>query len=139
MVTPSEFDHFEFELLLTGVPTIAVPDWVANTDYRGGYDSNDPTVLMFWRCVEEFDAEQRAALLKFSTGTSKVPLEGFAGLRGAGDVCHFCICRQGGVESLPRAHCCFNRLDLPPYTVYNQLKQKLLQAITMAHEGFEIN
>ena len=126
-------------LLLNGVPTISVADWQTHCDYRGRYDRNDPTILMFWRAVEEFDEVQRAALLKFTTGTSKVPLEGFAGLRGSGEVCRFCISCVGEPNDLPRAHCCFNRLDLPPYTEFPVLRTKLLQAITMAHEGFEIN
>jgi hypothetical protein len=43
-----------------------------------------------------------------------VPLEGFAGLRGSGSVCRFTIQATDEPEhSLPRAHCCFNRLDLP--------------------------
>ncbi|PIO62734.1 hypothetical protein TELCIR_15696 [Teladorsagia circumcincta] len=30
---------------------------------------------------------------------------------------------------LPRAHTCFNRLDLPPYQTFSELKQKLCTAI----------
>ena len=30
----------------------------------------------------------------------------------------------------------FNRIDLPPYTSYTQLKQKILHAITEGMEGF---
>jgi hypothetical protein len=83
----------------------------------------------------------RAALLKFTTGTSKVPLEGFAGLRGAGEIHRFCIHSTAAddLDSLPQAHSCFNRLDLPPYTEYAVLKRKVEQAITMAHEGFELS
>eukprot|EP01051_Picozoa_sp_SAG22_P009148 SAG22_NODE_742_length_7506_cov_16.663561_7_plen_131_part_00 len=129
------------DLLLNGVPTISVEDWQQHCEYRGQYDRNHPVVLMFWRVVEEFDPAQRAALLKFTTGTSKVPLEGFAGLRGAGRVCRFCIqpVSDDDLEALPSAHCCFNRLDLPAYTEYATLKRKLEQAITMAHEGFELS
>jgi len=31
----------------------------------------------------------------------------------------------------------FNRIDLPPYKTYTQLKQKLLLAITEGMTGFE--
>ena len=53
------FDALEMELLLNGVPTISTADWQAHCDYRGAYDRNHPTVLMFWRAVEEFDPAQR--------------------------------------------------------------------------------
>lgn len=39
-------------------------------------------------------------------------------------------------KQLPRAHTCFNRVDLPPYTSYQMLREKLVQAITMA-DGFD--
>ena len=40
-------------------------------------------------------------------------------------------------ERLPVAHTCFNVLDLPPYRTYEQMKQKLLQAINFT-AGFGI-
>ena len=43
---------------------------------------------------------------------------------------------QVGKETwLPRSHTCFNRLDLPPYKNYEQLKEKLMYAIEET-EGF---
>ena len=38
-------------------------------------------------------------------------------------------------DSFPRAHTCFNRLDLPPYESYQQLKEKVVRAIE-GSEGF---
>ena len=35
-----------------------------------------------------------------------------------------------------RAHTCFNRLDLPPYTSYDEVRRKILTAIEFT-EGFE--
>ncbi|KAL5967570.1 NEDD4-like E3 ubiquitin-protein ligase WWP2 [Taenia solium] len=47
----------------------------------------------------------------------------------------FCIEKTGTEAWLPRSHTCFNRLDLPPYTSYDQLREKLLLAIEET-EGF---
>lgn len=33
------------------------------------------------------------------------------------------------VENLPKAHTCFNRLDLPPYPSYEKMYEKLTQAV----------
>lgn len=48
---------------------------------------------------------------------------------------HFCIEKVGKDTWLPRTHTCFNRLDLPPYKSYEQLVEKLKQAIEET-EGF---
>uniref|UniRef100_A0A3Q2T3A6 HECT-type E3 ubiquitin transferase n=1 Tax=Fundulus heteroclitus TaxID=8078 RepID=A0A3Q2T3A6_FUNHE len=76
-----------------------------------------------------FTNEQRLRLLQFVTGTSSVPYEGFAALRGSNGLRRFCIEKWGKVTSLPRAHTCFNRLDLPPYPSYTTLYEKLLIAV----------
>ncbi|KAF1598560.1 UNVERIFIED_CONTAM: E3 ubiquitin-protein ligase HECW1, partial [Eudyptes robustus] len=79
--------------------------------------------------VERFNNEQRLRLLQFVTGTSSVPYEGFAALRGSNGLRRFCIEKWGKITSLPRAHTCFNRLDLPPYPSYSMLYEKLLTAV----------
>ncbi|TNN32880.1 E3 ubiquitin-protein ligase HECW1 [Liparis tanakae] len=56
----------------------------------------------FWAAVERFNNEQRLRLLQFVTGTSSVPYEGFAALRGSNGLRRFCIEKWGKVTSLPR-------------------------------------
>ncbi|WAQ94078.1 HECW2-like protein [Mya arenaria] len=68
-------------------------------------------------------------LSQFVTGTSSIPYEGFAALRGSNGPRKFCIEKWGKVTSLPRAHTCFNRLDLPPYTTFDMLFEKLVTAV----------
>ena len=38
--------------------------------------------ILLTQAVENFDSEMRARLLQFVTGTSKVPMNGFAELQG---------------------------------------------------------
>ena len=130
------FTEKELELLISGVPDIDIDDWKNNTEYRG-YSATSPQVQWFWRALRSFDQEQRAKLLQFATGTSKVPLEGFSQLQGAGGKQRFQIHRDfGGVERLPSAHTCFNQVDLPEYDTYEQLRERLIKSITEGAVGF---
>ncbi|CAF0857734.1 unnamed protein product [Brachionus calyciflorus] len=131
------FDARELELVLCGTVEIDINDWKKNTDYRSGYNSTHQIVLWFWQAVDKFDNEQKLKLLQFVTGTSSIPYEGFAALRGSNGPRKFCIERWGTPDALPRAHTCFNRLDLPPYQNFETLFEKLLLAIEET-SGFSI-
>jgi len=103
------FDSHELELILCGLPTIDMDDWEANTKYSGkfkdkGADHN--VVKWFWEIIrDDFDAELKARLLQFVTGTSGVPSRGFSVLQGNdGNIKKFCL--QGvdvSVHGYPRA------------------------------------
>ncbi|XP_067867783.1 E3 ubiquitin-protein ligase HECW1-like isoform X2 [Heterodontus francisci] len=125
----SVFDARELELVIAGTAEIDLNDWRNNTEYRSGYHDGHIVIKWFWTAVEHFNNEQRLRLLQFVTGTSSVPYEGFAALRGSNGLRRFCIEKWGKVTSLPRAHTCFNRLDLPPYPSYSMLYEKLLTAV----------
>ncbi|XP_071002576.1 E3 ubiquitin-protein ligase HECW2-like isoform X1 [Oncorhynchus clarkii lewisi] len=125
----SVFDARELELVIAGTAEIDLVDWRSNTDYRGGYHDNHIVIRWFWAAVERFNNEQRLRLLQFVTGTSSIPYEGFASLRGSNGPRRFCVEKWGKVTSLPRAHTCFNRLDLPPYPSFSMLHEKMLTAV----------
>lgn len=97
---------------------------------RGGYYDSHIIIQWFWIVIEQkFDNDQRLRLLQFVTGTSSIPYEGFEALRGSNGPRKFCIEKWGKPTSLPRAHTCFNRLDLPPYNTFEMLFEKLLLAV----------
>ncbi|XP_033639342.1 E3 ubiquitin-protein ligase HECW2-like isoform X3 [Asterias rubens] len=125
----SVFDARELELVIAGTAEIDIHDWRKNTEYRGGYQDKHHVINWFWTAVECFDNERRLRLLQFVTGTSSIPYEGFAALRGSNGPRKFCIEKWGKVTSLPRAHTCFNRLDLPSYSSYAMLLEKLVIAV----------
>ncbi|XP_077988397.1 E3 ubiquitin-protein ligase NEDD4-like isoform X2 [Glandiceps talaboti] len=133
------FDENEVELLLSGLGDIDVNDWRKNTVYRGEYHANHLIIQWFWRALLSYDNEMRARLLQFVTGTSRVPMNGFSELYGSNGPQKFCIEKWGTPSSLPRAHTCFNRLDLPAYTNAQELKEKLSIAIenTAGFEGVD--
>jgi hypothetical protein len=137
------FDFQELELLMCGLPEIDMEDWKQNTEYSGEYDETGATHLAcewFWEVVEEFDQEMRARLLQFVTGTSGVPSRGFGVLQGNdGNVRLFTIHGISvGVCLYPRAHTCFNRIDLPTYESKDDLRERLKLAVTMVSTGFDI-
>lgn len=132
----SIFDEQELELLISGLPDIDVDDWKNNTTYVN-YTPTCKQINYFWRAVRSFDKEERAKLLQFVTGTSKLPLNGFKDLSGINGDSKFSIHRDyGSTDRLPSSHTCFNQLDLPAYDSYEQLRGSLLLAINEGHEGF---
>jgi len=132
----SIFNEQELELLISGLPNIDVDDLQQNTEYHK-YTRTSHQIQWFWRALKSFDQEDRAKFLQFVTGTSKVPLQGFAALEGMNGVQKFSIHRDDrSTDRLPAAHTCFNQLDLPAYESYEKLKRMLLIAVQECSEGF---
>ncbi|KAK9028584.1 hypothetical protein V6N11_025739 [Hibiscus sabdariffa] len=130
------FNDKELELLISGLPDIDLDDMRANTEYSG-YSAASPVIQWFWDVVQGFSKEDKARLLQFVTGTSKVPLEGFSALQGISGSQKFQIHKAyGSPDHLPSAHTCFNQLDLPEYPSKEHLEERLLLAIHEANEGF---
>ncbi|KAK5816821.1 hypothetical protein F5H01DRAFT_405347 [Linnemannia elongata] len=132
----SIFNEQELELLISGLPDIDIDEWKNNAEYQN-YTQSSPQILNFWRAVRSFDQTERAKLLQFVTGTSKVPLGGFAQLQGISGIQKFQIHKDfSSTKRLPSAHTCFNQLDLPEYETYEELRQQLLTAISECSTGF---
>nr|QHH25943.1 NEDD4-like E3 ubiquitin-protein ligase [Dugesia japonica] len=128
------YDEKQIELLLCGMQQIDEKDWEAHTIYRV-YTKDDQQIKWFWEFVKKLTNEEKIRLLQFVTGTCRLPVGGFRELMGSNGPQKFCIEKIGKESWLPRSHTCFNRLDLPPYTNYEQMKEKLTYAI-METEGF---
>ena len=73
----NNFDEGELELLIRGVGSVNIKDWRDNTEYKN-YSENDKVITWFWRAVLSFGDARRSKLLQFVTGTSRVPMNGFA-------------------------------------------------------------
>lgn len=140
----SIFDFQQLELLLCGMPNIDIADWMRHTEYGGEFSrqgASHRVVQWFWEVVrDDFDQEQRARLLQFTTGTSGVPAQGFGFLQGNdGNIRKFTINSIALEQSVfPRAHTCFNRIDLPLFKTKKDLKERLSLAIQMESTGFDI-
>lgn len=97
------FDERELELLIGGIAEIDVDDWKKHTDYRG-YTESDEVIQFFWQTVRSWDGEQKSRLLQFTTGTSRIPVNGFKDLQGSDGPRRFTIEKAGDIGNLPKAH-----------------------------------
>uniref|UniRef100_A0A3Q2P9W5 HECT-type E3 ubiquitin transferase n=1 Tax=Fundulus heteroclitus TaxID=8078 RepID=A0A3Q2P9W5_FUNHE len=126
------FDHKELELIIGGLGKIDLGDWKANTRLKHCTGESN-VVRWFWQAVEAFTEERRGRLLQFVTGSTRVPLQGFKALQGstgsAGPRLFTIHLIDANTENLPKAHTCFNRIDIPPYESYEKLYEKLLTAV----------
>lgn len=113
----SVFNEQEVELMICGLPDIDLADLRKHIEYRGfGATPNDAQEIQWWwQIVSEFTQQERALLLLFVTGTSKIPLEGFKALQGTNGITPFTLQKADGIDRLPLSHTCFNQLDLPHY------------------------
>ena len=141
------FTAAELELVLGGVPAIDIEDWRSNTSTDTGQgsattvlgDSDAGLVAWWWEIVEALDAEHRALLLQFCTGTSRVPVRGFCALEaGTGTIAKFTV-RLTELEmagQLPSAHTCFNRIDLPRHPSKAALEKAIMTVLSLGSSGF---
>ncbi|KAG7302577.1 hypothetical protein JYU34_012510 [Plutella xylostella] len=131
----------DLQPLLAGRADLDPADWRKHTRLKH-VAPDAPIVAWFWEIVEEFDPEMRARLLQFVTGSRRVPLAGFRALQGstgaaAPRLFTLHLVADANPDSLPKAHTCFNRLDLPPYTCKQKLLDKLTQAV-LETAGFAV-
>ncbi|XP_076648828.1 SMAD specific E3 ubiquitin protein ligase isoform X1 [Halictus rubicundus] len=127
------FDERELELVIGGLGTIDINDWKLHTRLKH-CTPDTPVVKWFWQIVESYGEEMRARLLQFVTGSSRVPLQGFKALQGstgaAGPRLFTIHAVDAPSENLPKAHTCFNRIDIPEsYPSYQKMLDKLTQAV----------
>jgi len=104
-IVPSDllkiFDNRELELLLSGLPTIDIDDLKENCTYEN-YTARSKPILFLWAALKELTHDELGEFIQFVTGSSKVPVEGFKGLRGSNGLCKFKIVKvQGGGKRLP--------------------------------------
>ena len=134
------FTPKELEVLLCGVGVIDLEDMRRHTRYPNGSEKS-VVVRWFWKALHEFSPENRSNFLQFVTGSSRVPPGGFSDLQGPQGPCRFAIniTQQSDDAYLPIAHTCFNQIDLPRYSSFSLLKQKLHYALTHCQTGFAIH
>ncbi|OXB66835.1 hypothetical protein ASZ78_003537, partial [Callipepla squamata] len=126
------FDENELELLMCGTGDISVCDFKAHAVVVGGsWHFREKVMRWFWTVVSSFTQEELARLLQFTTGSSQLPLGGFAALCPS-----FQIIAAPTHSTLPTAHTCFNQLCLPTYDSYEEVHKMLQLAISEGCEGF---
>ena len=93
--------------------------------FQGKYYEQHRVVMWLWHVVREFDNNLRGAFLKFVTGSTRLPLDGYDppfNITEGADM---------DLKSLPKAHTCFNQLVLPRYASLEILQQKLKHGLRL--------
>ncbi|XP_044798111.1 probable E3 ubiquitin-protein ligase HERC4 isoform X5 [Bubalus bubalis] len=125
------FQPNELQAMVIGNTNYDWKELEKNTEYKGEYWAEHPTIKMFWEVFHELPLEKKKQFLLFLTGSDRIPILGMKSLilviQSTG----------GGEEYLPVSHTCFNLLDLPKYTDKETLRSKLIQAIDH-NEGFSL-
>lgn len=122
------FSVDELRALMNGRAEVNLAAMRRTTNFTGGLDRKAKTVRWLWRSLNSFSPEDRAAFLRFATGTDRVPLDGF-------DPPFTLTGSDLPATALPRAHTCFNQCVMPQHESYEQLREKLLFAMHNS-EGF---
>ncbi|TFK11755.1 chromodomain-helicase-DNA-binding protein 7 [Platysternon megacephalum] len=125
------FQPSELQAMVIGNTNYDWKELEKNTEYKGDYWADHPTIKIFWDVFHELPLEKKKQFLLFLTGSDRIPILGMKCLK-------LVIQPTGGGEGyLPVSHTCFNLLDLPKYTDKETLKSKLIQAIDH-NEGFSL-
>jgi len=122
------FKPEELAILIGGRSEVEVEDLMNNTEYQGDYTPQTQVITWFWEVVKGMSQKELSYFLHFTTGTTKVPVGGFAHLFGSNGPQKFTITSSKKI-GLPSAHACFNRLELPEYSSLESLKTNLLYAV----------
>ncbi|EQC27375.1 hypothetical protein SDRG_14817 [Saprolegnia diclina VS20] len=134
------FDYQELGLLLFGTAAdIDVSEWERCTKMALAHAATE-TAQWFWALVREMTPTQRRHLLQFTTGSSRVPIQGFPGLTSFdGRLCPFTVEAIRYTRGVyPRAHACFNRIDLPLYPTKDLMREGLCALAQLEYAEFTI-
>ncbi|KAI9911855.1 hypothetical protein PsorP6_009678 [Peronosclerospora sorghi] len=132
------FDYQELELVLCGLPDINMADWKQHTIVSPGFSDAPLVVPWFWEILESFTQDNRARFLQFSTGSSRVPVQGFKALTSYdGRICPFTLRPlPGQTRGFPKVHTCFNRVELPLYMTKTEMERALYAVLEMEWTEF---
>ncbi|XP_073935090.1 probable E3 ubiquitin-protein ligase HERC4 isoform X5 [Castor canadensis] len=125
------FQPNELQAMVIGNTNYDWKELEKNTEYKGEYWADHPTIKIFWEVFHELPLEKKKQFLLFLTGSDRIPILGMKSLKLV------IQSTGGGEEYLPVSHTCFNLLDLPKYTEKETLRSKLIQAIDH-NEGFSL-
>jgi len=120
------FTAAQFELLVTGRSEVDLILLRSKTVYESPYTESHPTIILFWRMMEDFTHVERSLFLKFVWSRDRLPL------RAADFSNSFKVTRlhsSSPDEALPMSHTCFFTIDLPEYTSLEAMGRKVRYAM----------
>lgn len=139
-VVPQEllliFDAEELDYVLCGSDEIDVDEWERASKYNQ-FLFDHPAKRYFWRFVREMPEDYKRRLLHFATGSTRVPIGGFAALQSwDGRLSPFSLQSVELVDGkLLKSEPCFNKVILPMHI--DKKKMKALLYATLDPETYE--
>ena len=107
-------DSHQLKELVVGRLELAADLW-----RRAAISKGPPTVIeYFWQYVNDLTPAKRMRLYQWITGTRAVSTKKIKRTK-------IKVVESMDTASLPVAHTCFLRLDLPPYTTLSTLHEKM--------------
>ena len=116
-----------FNLTLTNLCKIA-----KGAAYNGCCEGENSERLVewFWEIWASFSAENQGNMLKFITGSNRVPIDGL-------DPPMTVTLSDKSPDNLPTTHSCFNQIVLPHYISREQMQEKMAYAVDHV-DGFHL-
>ncbi|OHS96008.1 hypothetical protein TRFO_10178 [Tritrichomonas foetus] len=121
------FTAQELEMLVCGVPKIDVEEMMKNVIILSPYSLEHPLIKMFTAMLKKWDQATLAKLLWFVTGSSELPVGGFAELKKKGITIN--IERGAEISFTPSAHTCFHTLIIPEYPTLDLMERMFFIAL----------
>mmetsp|Transcript_129831 Transcript_129831/g.415286 ORF Transcript_129831/g.415286 Transcript_129831/m.415286 type:complete len:127 (-) Transcript_129831:42-422(-) len=125
-------------MLLSGVPRLDLREWRRHAVVRAaGVDRSlaQKVAEWLWTVLAEWVQEDRALVLAFATGCSRLPAVGFSGLEPAFTVE---VVPGDHTHALPTSHTCLNSLTIPVYEGHEELAKKLALAAREGAGSFDL-
>jgi len=120
----SLFSWLDLEEMVCGNPTVDIEMLRRHTKFSSSLSASSPVVKFLFQALQSFNQEERQLFLRFVWGRNRLPAT------DADWSQHFTINTLNADDNaLPISHTCFFSLDLPPYSAYEILREKLRYAI----------
>jgi ubiquitin-protein ligase E3 A len=118
----------ELDVLVSGLEVVDWEELKWGVTYDVGYTSKSQTIIHFWKLFDGYSHHDKRRMLKFITGSDKVPVGGLSKLGVRFE-------RTTDLNMIPVAHTCIFTLCLPDYCDEQVLARKL-QICLENCEGF---
>lgn len=116
----------ELEYLVCNDSNISVEELKNITEYDDNLSINHPLMIMFWKVFESFNNNERKQFIRFVSARSHIP----KGNMAQKFKIQKSVCLDGEPDKmLPIAHTCFFSLNIPEYSSFEVMRERILYSI----------
>ena len=119
LITPEDLEEY-----ICGSPTLNIQLLREKTSYEY-YESDSPTIINFWKALESFTNEEKSKYLKFVSGRSRLPDPRNININHKISM----VRGRDPDKKMPTSSTCYFTLNLPDYSSYEILRDKLRYVI----------